>query len=103
MWLLPFAAAALAPATPSVHGSLGPGAGAWISEPAEQHGLSSALLDQAALDLSEALPHRYCLLVAQDGALVHESYSHNSSDTLYSLDSAMKLGTAALVRRAPQR
>lgn len=79
------------------HGGLGPGPGPWAHEPAELHSLSSAALDEAAERLSRELPHRYCFLVAKDGAVVHESYSANSSETLYSMDSAMKLGTAALI------
>jgi hypothetical protein len=100
MMLSATAMATLRANEPSTHGGLGPGAGAWKHEPAEAHGMSAEALERAAADLAELLPVRYCLLVAHDGAIVHESYEHNSSETLYSLDSAMKLGTAALVRRS---
>eukprot|EP00967_Tisochrysis_lutea_P075883 scaffold102389_cov29-Tisochrysis_lutea.AAC.1 len=86
-------------ASGSSHGGLGPGRGPWGTEAAEEHGMSTDALWRAADALAQALPLRYCLLVAHDGALIHESYAHNSSETLYSLDSAMKLGTAALVSR----
>ena len=89
--------AALLAAQAHTNGGLGPGPGPWAHEPAELHSLSSAALDEAAERLSRELPHRYCFLVAKDGAVVHESYSANSSETLYSMDSAMKLGTAALI------
>ena len=47
------------------------------------HGLSSAKLQQAAERIQDALPFRWCFVVVKDGVLVHESYFHNNSETLY--------------------
>ena len=53
---------------------LGPGAGPWIVESGEAHGLDSAAL--AAMGESVFKVHvRDCLVVIKDGALVYEKYS----------------------------
>eukprot|EP00729_Bicosta_minor_P027883 gene27883-11534_t len=60
--------------------TLGPGAGPWVLESPEHHGLSSAKLKLAA-DRVKRIRERYCFVVIKDGALVHESYFANSTDT----------------------
>jgi CubicO group peptidase (beta-lactamase class C family) len=77
--------------------TLGPGDGTWQTAAPEAHGLSTATLEKAASRLHELVPQRYCLVVAKDGKLVHESYFANTSETLYETDSAGKVMTAALM------
>ena len=63
----------------------------------EKHGLSSAALAEAAAEVEQTTPYRYCLLVAKDGVIVHESYFHNTSDSVYETDSLGKSVTSALM------
>lgn len=48
-----------------------------------EHGLSSEALQAAASRIENAVPFRWCFVVVKDGVLVHESYFHNNSETLY--------------------
>lgn len=52
-----------------------------VLESPEHHGLSSAKLKLAA-DRVKRIRERYCFVVIKDGALVHESYFANSTDTV---------------------
>ena len=65
---------------------LGPGHGPWAIEPPEKHGLSTPKLEAAARAIGR-LRERYCFLVFKGGALVHETYYANTSDTTYETDS----------------
>ena len=89
-----------APARPD----LGPGAGPWVSEPAEQHGLSSAALAAAAALVAKEAPERHCFLVVKNGVIVHEQYFGNSSaGDKYESDSLGKQGTALIMAMAATR
>eukprot|EP01051_Picozoa_sp_SAG22_P025498 SAG22_NODE_7586_length_726_cov_1.054226_1_plen_210_part_00 len=66
---------------------LGPGAGPWVAESPEAHGLDTALLDAAAEEIwriedgfwayhgLQNVTSRGCLVVIKDGALVYERYN----------------------------
>ena len=90
---------------PSFPRASGPGAGPWQTAAPEQHGLSSSELAAAAKQLGQKVPHRYCLLAAVGGQLVHETYysgpgrrpdQPNAADTKYESDSAGKTVSALL-------
>ena len=81
-----------------LHG--GPGAGPWLTSPAAAHGLHSSRLSAAAHDVARLLPQRYCLVVVQNGEIIHESIFANSSDTRYESDSLAKTATALVIGAA---
>ena len=62
--------------------TLGPGQGAWQTDRAEAHGLSSTLLNKAAENIQKFASERYCLVVAKDGVVVSEHYFANNSESL---------------------
>ena len=80
---------------------LGPGAGAWRTEPPEMHGMTSAGLAIAATQVAEMAPIRHCFLVVKDGVIVQESYYGESQvESKYESDSLAKTGSALLVLAA---
>ena len=84
--------------------NLGPGSGPWKSEPAEKHGLSSAALAAAAVQVAAAAPQRHCVLVIKDGVLVHERYFGTSTaDSRYESDSLGKQGTSLVLAMAASK
>ena len=89
-----------AAAVPAANDHLGPGRGAWSLGEPEDFGMSTALLEQAAQEIGERANERYCLVVAKDGVIVHETYYANTSATTYESDSLGKTVTAALVATA---
>eukprot|EP01048_Picozoa_sp_COSAG05_P031333 COSAG05_NODE_11386_length_516_cov_0.489209_1_plen_92_part_01 len=85
---LVLAAAAGASAAPT---NLGPGAGAWRTEPPEKHGMTTAGLAIAARQVAEMAPVRHCFLVVKDGVVVQESYYGRSQvESKYESDSLAK-------------
>jgi hypothetical protein len=83
--------------------ALGPGPGEWASEAPELHGLRTAELKQAAMQIQAMVPERSCFLVARNGKLVHETYWNSSKDDKYESDSLAKTGTAELIGVAVSR
>ena len=65
-------------------------------------GLSSLRLEEAAEAVGR-IRERYCFLVFKGGALIHETYYHNTSETLYETDSLAKTMIAQLVGVAVTR
>ena len=82
---------------------LGPGRGSWVVGDPSDYGLDAAELERAAAAVAAYAGERYCLLVAKDGVIVHESYFSNTSSSVYESDSLGKTITAALVGVAVQQ
>ena len=94
--LLAASAAADAAAT-SAPAHLGPGRGAWRVESPLKHGISPESMQRAAELIRTRAAQRYCLVVVKDGAIIHESYYANTSESVYETDSMAKTFTAALL------
>jgi CubicO group peptidase (beta-lactamase class C family) len=83
--------------------TLGPGRGAWRVESPERHGISEAAMRRAAELIRTRAAERYCLVVVKNGAIIHESYFANTSESVYETDSMAKTFTAALIGVAVER
>jgi CubicO group peptidase (beta-lactamase class C family) len=84
--------------------SLGPGSGAWKSEPPEEHGMTTAGLAAAASLVEHMAPLRHCFLVVKDGVLVQESYyGVSKAENKYESDSLAKTATALLMMTAASK
>lgn len=62
--------------------------------------MSSHLLSTGADEIAQLAAHRYCLVVVKDGTIIHESYYHNTSSSIYESDSLGKTITAAVIAAA---
>ena len=100
--LLAASAAADAAAT-SAPAHLGPGRGAWRVESPLKHGISPESMQRAAELIRTRAAQRYCLVVVKEGAIIHESYYANTSESVYETDSMAKTFTAALLGVAVQQ
>eukprot|EP01050_Picozoa_sp_SAG11_P019248 SAG11_NODE_3035_length_2748_cov_3.895432_4_plen_359_part_00 len=77
--------------------TLGPGRGSWVLEKPEPYGFPSATLELVAQRVQSSMAERYCLLIAYEGHLIHETYFRNGSETRYEADSLAKTMTAQIV------
>ena len=99
--LAAFAAADAAATSAPAH--LGPGRGAWRVESPLKHGISPESMQRAAELIRTRAAQRYCLVVVKEGAIIHESYYANTSESVYETDSMAKTFTAALLGVAVQQ
>lgn len=84
--------------------ALGPSVGSWYSSFPEEHGLSGSTLIEGAAALRKNLPTRDCLVVAMDGAVVHEEYYNGATmNTAFDVGKIGKLATALVIGVAAQR